>query len=81
MARQLAQKLADVAVRWQARKSGLLIATINDEPAANHLLGRYLEEAGFVPTAAGYQMRRIAPSTYTAVMADTVEEDDGEPDA
>ncbi len=68
-AKQLAQKLAEVAIRLQARRSGLLIATINDEPAAQHFLGRYLEESGFVYTANGYQMRRLAPSAYAAALA------------
>jgi ATP-dependent Lhr-like helicase len=62
VARQLAQKLAEVAIRFQARRSGLLIATINDDPAAGHFLGRFLEDSGFVPTSAGYQMRRLAPA-------------------
>jgi ATP-dependent helicase Lhr and Lhr-like helicase len=60
-ARMLAQKLAAVAIRWQGRRTGLLIATIDEEPAADHYLGRFLEESGFVATAAGYQMRRITP--------------------
>jgi ATP-dependent Lhr-like helicase len=60
IARQLAQKLAEVAIRLQSRRTGLLIATINDEPAGAHFLGRFLEESGFVATAAGYQMRRVA---------------------
>src|SRR5262249_28345021 len=47
-ARQLAKKLAEAAIRMQGRRSGLLIATINDQPAAEHLLGRWLEESGFV---------------------------------
>jgi ATP-dependent Lhr-like helicase len=81
-ARQLAQKLAEVAIRYQARRSGLLISTINDEPAASHFLGRFLEESGFVSTAAGYQMRRIAPSAYNPAVADDgVEDDESEPDA
>ena len=70
VARHLAQKLAAVAIRLQGRRSGLLIATVNDEPASNHFLGRFLEENGFVSTSAGYQMRRIAPSAYASVVAD-----------
>ena len=41
-ARQFAQKLAEVAIRYQSRRSGLLISTINDEPAAGHFLGAFL---------------------------------------
>jgi ATP-dependent Lhr-like helicase len=60
VARALAQKLADVAIRWQTKRTGLLIGTIDDEPANQHFLGRLLEETGFVLTAAGYQMRRVS---------------------
>jgi ATP-dependent Lhr-like helicase len=59
VARELAKKLAQVAIRRQSRRSGLLIATINDAPAGEHTLARFLEESGFVPTAAGFQMRRV----------------------
>src|SRR5262249_6644620 len=81
VARQLAQKLGQVAIRFQGRRSGLLITTINDEPAPNHFLGRLLEESGFVSTAAGYQMRRITPSAYAAVVADDTDEEEGDGDA
>ena len=40
IARHLARKLAEVAIRFQERRSGLLISTINDEPAASHFIGR-----------------------------------------
>ena len=59
VARDLAQKLASVAIRRQTKRGGLLIGTINDTPAAEHFLARFLEESGFVPTALGFQMRRI----------------------
>jgi ATP-dependent Lhr-like helicase len=58
-ARELAQKLAAVAIRSQTKRSGLLIGTINGDPAGEHFLTRFLEESGFVLTAAGLQMRRI----------------------
>ena len=79
LARALAQRLASVAIRMQGRRTGLLIATINDEPAASHALGKFLEESGFVATAAGYQMRRIAGPAIPEA-GDEVPED-GEPDA
>jgi ATP-dependent helicase Lhr and Lhr-like helicase len=60
-ARELAKKLAELAIRRQGRKTGLLIGTINGEPAREHFLGRFLEESGFVNTAVGFQMRRIEP--------------------
>src|SRR5581483_3994343 len=81
VARLLAQKLAAAAIRWQARRSGLLIATINEQPANDHFLGRLLEDSGFVATAAGYQMRRVAPSAYAAPVAEEQEEDEGDSDA
>jgi hypothetical protein len=38
----------------------LMIARINEAPAKEHFLGRFLEEAGFSDTASGYHMRRMA---------------------
>jgi ATP-dependent helicase Lhr and Lhr-like helicase len=58
-AAELAKKLAELAIRWQGRRSGLLIGEINDAPAKQHFLGHFLEDAGFVHTALGFQMRRI----------------------
>ena len=72
-ARSLANKLAQVAMRHQSRRSGLLIASINEAPATDHFLGRFLEQAGFVPSAAGYQMRRVVASTPIAAEALAVE--------
>ena len=60
-ARELSKKLAELAVRRQGRRSGLLISDINAEPARDHFLARFLEESGFTPSAFGYQMRRITP--------------------
>ncbi len=60
-ARELAKKLAGLAIRRQGRKTGLLIGSINDAPAREHFLARFLEESGFVSTALGFQMRRISP--------------------
>ncbi|HEY2120675.1 MAG TPA: DEAD/DEAH box helicase [Candidatus Acidoferrum sp.] len=59
VARELAKKLAELAVRRQGRRSGLLIGEINDAPARDHFLARFLEEAGFVNTVLGFQMRRL----------------------
>jgi len=64
-ARALAACLASVAIGRQTKRSGLLIGTIDDLAAREHFLGRFLEDAGFVATAAGYQMRRL-PSAETA---------------
>jgi ATP-dependent Lhr-like helicase len=52
-ARALADRLAALA-----RDSGLLIADINGLPAPEHPLSPFLVEAGFSPSAMGFQMRR-----------------------
>jgi ATP-dependent Lhr-like helicase len=75
-ARELAKKLAEIAIRRQGRKTGLLIATVNGEPAREHFLARFLEESGFVNSAIGFQMRRIAPIPMPAQDAASVEADD-----
>ena len=67
-ARALARKLAEVAVERQTLKQGLLVGEINGAPAQEHVLARFLEEAGFGRTALGFQMRR---SVATSVRADT----------
>jgi ATP-dependent Lhr-like helicase len=63
VARAVALKMAAVAIQRQSRRSGLLIGTINDAPAGDHFLARFLEESGFVPTAAGFQMRRVTAAS------------------
>ena len=76
VSRALAMKLAEVAVRRQSRRSGLLIGDINGEPAREHFLGRFLQDAGFVETALGFQMRRITP----IAMPQVVSSDEADPD-
>jgi ATP-dependent Lhr-like helicase len=61
VARATAGKLAEVAIRRQGRRTGVLIGEIDGQPARMHFLARFLEDAGFVSTANGYQMRRVAP--------------------
>ena len=75
VARDLARRLAEIAIRRQARRSGLLIETINDARPSEHFLGRFLEESGFVLTASGYQLRRVAMSTIPSPSPEA--EDDG----
>jgi ATP-dependent Lhr-like helicase len=58
-ARELANKLAAVALARQSRRHGLLIGEINDHAAREHFLARFLQDAGFVDTAAGFHMRRV----------------------
>ncbi len=76
-ARELAQKLAADAIRNQTKRSGLLIGTINGDPAGEHFLTRFLEESGFVLTAAGLQMRRVThPGAATPEPPDDGADDD-----
>ena len=69
----MAKKLAEVAIRRQGRRSGLLVSEIDGLAAREHFLSRFLEEAGFVPSALGYQMRRVTP---VAAAEEAVEEDE-----
>jgi len=56
--RALARALAGLA--REERRGGLLLAEINGRPTADHPLGPYLVDAGFHPSAMGFQMRRHA---------------------
>jgi len=76
-AREVASRLANLAIRRQGRKQGLLIATINDQPAKDHFMARFLEDAGFVNTALGYHMRRIA----VPAISEPEPDDETEPEA
>ena len=75
-ARELAKKLAELAVRWQGRRSGLLIGEINGAPAKEHFLARFLTESGFHETILGYQMRRVTPMVPSRDAEDHSEEND-----
>jgi ATP-dependent Lhr-like helicase len=77
-ARELAKKLAELAVRWQGRRSGLLIGQINDAPAREHFLARFLEDAGFVNTVLGFQMRRVTPMVPSREVEEPNEENDSD---
>jgi ATP-dependent helicase Lhr and Lhr-like helicase len=76
-AEELAKKLAELAIRRQTRRGGLLIGTINGAPAKEHFIARYLEESGFVNTTLGFQMRRVTPIALAAP-ADAGEPEDEE---
>jgi ATP-dependent Lhr-like helicase len=70
-AAKLARQLAELAVkRQQGRRSGLLIAKVNEIPARQHPLAPFLEDAGFSDSAGGYYMRRVA------AIAKPIDEDD-----
>ncbi len=73
---ELAKKLAEIAIRRQTRRQGLLIAAIDGAPAREHFLARFLEDAGFVNTTLGFQMRHVTP-----IAAPFDAEAHGEPDA
>jgi ATP-dependent Lhr-like helicase len=72
IARELARCLAQVAHRWQGRRTGLLVGEINGAPAREHALAPFLEEAGFVVSPLGFQMRRLAPSSMQAPAEETL---------
>jgi ATP-dependent Lhr-like helicase len=74
-ARELAKKLAELAVRRLNLRQGLLISEINGAPAREHFLASYLEDARFVNTVLGYQMRRTKPLIVTADSTADSEED------
>ena len=57
VAKALAERLTESARREESR-GGILLAEINGMPVAEHALAPYLVEAGFVPSANGYHVRR-----------------------
>jgi ATP-dependent Lhr-like helicase len=58
--RALAGRLAAIA-RSEDGRGGLLISEINGLPTADHALAPFLIEAGFNPSAMGFQMRKPPP--------------------
>jgi len=58
-ARALAEKLASLT-RDEEFRVALLIGEINGLPSSEHPLAPYLVDAGFSPSAMGFQMRRHA---------------------
>jgi len=56
VARSIASTLATMV--GEGTRRALLIADVNDEPAAKSPIAPFLAEAGFVPTGMGYQLRR-----------------------
>jgi len=75
-ARELAKKLAELAIRRLNLRQGLLIGEINNAPAREHFLARYLEDTRFVNTVLGYQMRRTKPLIVSADAATDAEDED-----
>ncbi len=84
VAHEVAQKLAAIAIQLQAKRGGLMISTINQQPAQDDFLARYLEISGFISTVAGFQMRRLTPARApepTADESDTESDTERETDA
>jgi ATP-dependent Lhr-like helicase len=75
-ARGLAAKLAQLAIRRLNLRQGLLIGEINDEPAREHFLAAHLQDAGFVNTVLGYQMRRTKAMVVSEDTSPDIEDED-----
>jgi ATP-dependent helicase Lhr and Lhr-like helicase len=68
VARAVAERLFTMATAPDTGRKGLLVGDIDGVPAADHPLARFLQDAGFVRGALGYQARhtfvpRGAPQT------------------
>ncbi len=74
--RELAKKLAQLAIRRLNLRQGLLIGEINDAPSREHFLASHLVDAGFVNTVLGYQMRRTRPLLASENTILEIEDDD-----
>jgi ATP-dependent Lhr-like helicase len=68
VARAIARRLAAIA-RGEDGRGGLLVSEINGMATADHPLSPFLIEAGFNPSAMGFQMRR-PPAVSEFVKAD-----------
>jgi ATP-dependent Lhr-like helicase len=78
-AHELAKKLADIAMRRRTWRQGLLIGAIDGAPAREHFLARFLEDAGFVNTTLGFQIRHVTPIAVP-FDAEAESESDGDED-
>jgi ATP-dependent Lhr-like helicase len=54
-------------------RGGLLIASINSQPAHLHPLARFLQDAGFQPGPLGFNMRRILPPPQASTASEAAE--------
>jgi ATP-dependent Lhr-like helicase len=77
VARDLANFLAelgqqDLQVQGSGRPAGLLLATVNDVPTAEHFLARFLLDAGFHASPMGFHLRRTLLSPIVKEAAGTV---------
>jgi ATP-dependent Lhr-like helicase len=71
-ARAAAARLAAFARGDDGRPQSMLIASIDDRPAAQHPFAPFLEEAGFVRGAAGFHVRRASGPLAVANAPDDV---------
>ncbi len=76
VARDLANFLAelgqqDLQAQNSGRPAGLLLATVNDVPIAEHFLARFLLDAGFHASPMGFHLRRslLAPIAHSSAGA------------
>jgi ATP-dependent Lhr-like helicase len=70
--RALARRLARIASQDDGR-AGLLVAEINGTSALDHPFAPFLVDAGFSPSAMGFQMRRQSPLTTSPRPAEAEE--------
>jgi ATP-dependent Lhr-like helicase len=69
VARALARRLARLA-RVDEGQPGLLVSDINGVPASEHPFAPFLSDAGFSPSAMGFQMRRASSAAGQASPAE-----------
>ena len=67
VSRAVATRLAAMA-RGEHGRGGLLISEINGIPTADHPLAPFLIDAGFNPSAMGFQMRKAVGSGFASDM-------------
>jgi ATP-dependent Lhr-like helicase len=77
MARDLANFLVELGqqnlqAQGSGRPAGLLLATVNDVPIAEHFLARFLLDAGFHSSPMGFHLRRSLLSPIVKEAAGTV---------
>ncbi|WP_254062457.1 DNA glycosylase AlkZ-like family protein [Acidobacterium sp. S8] len=65
-ARDLAEFLSGMAQNEMEHRSGLLISSVNGQPAHLHFLSRFLQDAGFQAAPMGFNVRRIVSAAQAA---------------
>jgi ATP-dependent Lhr-like helicase len=77
VARDLANFLAelgqqDLQAQSSSHPTGILLATVNDVPIAEHFLARFLLDAGFHSSPMGFHLRRLLLSPIVKEAAGTM---------